>query len=149
MVDIQHIECKNQQKTFSNRQNIVPYKAIGANELNFDVTHNCHQKLINSCFCALAVKIWLKVALDAADSPQFEEIVVAVYYRGNSFTVSFKADMILCMRKNSYVWSLTHGHTLFWGITQFILIVHHTNCSVNRQIGISDFKHVGKIRPHG
>jgi len=29
MVDIQPIQCKNQQKTSSNRRNIVPHKEIG------------------------------------------------------------------------------------------------------------------------
>jgi len=29
MADIQLIQCKNQQKTFSNRRNIVPCKEIG------------------------------------------------------------------------------------------------------------------------
>jgi len=34
MVDIQHIQCKNQQKTSSSRQNIIPYKEIGIKESN-------------------------------------------------------------------------------------------------------------------
>jgi len=37
MADIQLIQCKNQQKTFSNRRNIVPYKEIGVRESNGDV----------------------------------------------------------------------------------------------------------------
>jgi len=37
MADIQHIECKNQQKTFSNRRNIVPYKEIEIKESKGDV----------------------------------------------------------------------------------------------------------------
>jgi len=37
MVDIQHIECKNQQKTSPNRLNIVRYKEIGVKELNSGV----------------------------------------------------------------------------------------------------------------
>jgi len=37
MVDIQLIQCKNQQKTSSCRQNIVPYKEIGIKESNDDV----------------------------------------------------------------------------------------------------------------
>jgi len=32
MADIQLIQCKNQQKTCSNRQNIVPCKEIGVKE---------------------------------------------------------------------------------------------------------------------
>jgi len=37
MADIELIQCKNQQKTSSSRQNIVPCKEIGANESNGDV----------------------------------------------------------------------------------------------------------------
>jgi len=36
-MDLQHIECKNQQKTSSNRQNIVPCKEIGIKESNAGV----------------------------------------------------------------------------------------------------------------
>jgi len=37
MADIQLIQCKNQQKTSSYRQNSVPYKEIGIKESNDDV----------------------------------------------------------------------------------------------------------------
>jgi len=37
MADIQLILCKNQQKTFSDRRNIVPYKEIRVRESNDDV----------------------------------------------------------------------------------------------------------------
>jgi len=37
MVDIQHIECRNQQKTSSNRRNIVPHKEISVKESNAGV----------------------------------------------------------------------------------------------------------------
>jgi len=37
MANIKLIQCKNQQKTSSNRGNIVPYKDIGVNESNGDV----------------------------------------------------------------------------------------------------------------
>jgi len=37
MADIQLIQCKNQQKTSSNRGNIVPYKEIRVKESNGDV----------------------------------------------------------------------------------------------------------------
>jgi len=37
MVYIQLIQCKSQQKTSSNRQNIVPCKEIGVKESNGDV----------------------------------------------------------------------------------------------------------------
>jgi len=37
MADIQLIQCKNQQKTSSNRGNIVPYNEIGVKESNYDV----------------------------------------------------------------------------------------------------------------
>jgi len=37
MADIQLIQCKNQQKTSSYCQNIVPYKDIGIKESNHDV----------------------------------------------------------------------------------------------------------------
>ena len=37
MVDIQLIQCKNQQKASSYRRNIVPYKEIGIKESNYDV----------------------------------------------------------------------------------------------------------------
>jgi len=38
MADIQLIQCKSQEKTSSNRRNIVPYKEIGVKESNGDVT---------------------------------------------------------------------------------------------------------------
>jgi len=37
MADIQLVQCKNHQKTSSNRRNIVPYKEIGVKESNVDV----------------------------------------------------------------------------------------------------------------
>jgi len=37
MADFQLIQCKNQEKTSSNRENIVPYKEIGVKEWNGDV----------------------------------------------------------------------------------------------------------------
>jgi len=37
MADTQHIQCKNQQKTSSNRQNVVSHKEIGIKELNASV----------------------------------------------------------------------------------------------------------------
>jgi len=37
MVDNQHIQCKTQQKTSSNRQNIAPCKEIGVKESNSNV----------------------------------------------------------------------------------------------------------------
>jgi len=43
--------------------------------------------------------MWLKIALNTAKSPNFEEIMVGENDRGNRFTASFKADVILRMRK--------------------------------------------------
>jgi len=40
---------------------------------------------------------------------------------GKRFTPAFKSDVILRMRKE--LCGLQHSHTLFWGITQFVLIV--------------------------
>jgi len=37
MADIQLIQCKNQQKTYSNRQNIMLYEEIGVKESNANV----------------------------------------------------------------------------------------------------------------
>jgi len=37
MADVQLIQCKNQQKTSSNRGNIMPYKEIWVKESNGDV----------------------------------------------------------------------------------------------------------------
>jgi len=37
MANIQLIQCKNQQKTSSDRGNIMPYKEIGVKESNGDV----------------------------------------------------------------------------------------------------------------
>jgi len=54
-----------------------------------------HWKLISSRFCACAVVVWLKFALNAAKSPKCEEVVVADDGCGSRFTVSFKADVIV------------------------------------------------------
>jgi len=37
MAHIKLIQCKNQQKTSSNRRNVLPYKEIGVRESNGDV----------------------------------------------------------------------------------------------------------------
>jgi len=37
MVDMQHIECKNHQKTSSNRRSVVPCKEIGVKESNVKI----------------------------------------------------------------------------------------------------------------
>jgi len=110
---------------------------------------NFNQKLINSRFCACAVKIWLKsVALNAAKLPKFKAI------SGKSWSPRTIVVIGLCLLSrltwfcacaDSYVVFNT-GPYIIWGITQFILIVQPcTSCSVNRQIGVNDFKYVGKI----
>ena len=71
MADIQLIQCKNQQKTSSYRQNIVPYKEIGIKE-SLWWCQNFNRKFINGHFCTCAVKIWLKIALNAVRLPKFE-----------------------------------------------------------------------------
>jgi len=69
MADIQLIQCENQQKTSSNRGSMVPCKEIGVKESNGDV-----RILTDGRFCACAVKIWLKVSLNAVTLPKFEAI---------------------------------------------------------------------------
>jgi len=39
------------------------------------------------------------------------------------------------------VWSLTHGHKLFWGITQFILIVQPNKKKTKSNSFINDLKY--------
>jgi len=57
------------------------------------------------------VKIWLKIALNAARLPKFEPvIVVAEKDHGKRFTATFRAGV---------VYSLTQGHTLICQITPF------------------------------
>jgi len=73
MADIQLIQCKNQQKTSSNRRNIVPYKEIGIKESNGDV-RTFIGKFIKGRSCACAVKMWLKIALNAVRLPKFEPV---------------------------------------------------------------------------
>jgi len=113
MIDIQHIECENKQKTSSSRRNIVPHKEIGGHLIEF-WCQTFHRKLIISRFCARAVKIWLKVVLNAAKSQRFETLNRKSW--SPRTTVVTDLPQILMP-------SLTHGHTLFWGMTQFILIV--------------------------
>jgi len=61
--------------------------------------------------------MWLKIALNAVNLPKFE-----AFNGGKRFTATFQAAMILCMRQRA-VWSWTQGHTLFWRITPFVLII--------------------------
>jgi len=42
---------------------------------------------------------------------------------GKKFTAASNADVILRMHRELYVCSLAQGHTLFWQITPFVLIV--------------------------
>jgi len=72
MADIQLIQCKNQQKTSSYCRNNVPYKEIGIKESNDDVRKK--RKFINCRSCACAVKIWLKIALNAVRLPKFKPV---------------------------------------------------------------------------
>jgi len=64
MADIQLIECKNQQKTYSNRRNIMLYEEIGVKESNANVR-------ILTGRSQIAVS-WLKIALNAVKLPKFE-----------------------------------------------------------------------------
>jgi len=67
MADIQLIQCKNQQKTSSNRRNIVPCtKSVQG------IEWWCQD--FNSRFCTCTVKIWLKIALNAVRLPKFEAV---------------------------------------------------------------------------
>jgi len=64
------------------------------------------------------MKIWLKIALNAVRMPKFEPvIVVAEKDHGKRFTTTFRAGVILRMRRAA--WSLTQGHTLICQITPF------------------------------
>ena len=94
MADIQLIQCKNQQKTSSYCRNSMPYIEIGIKESNDVIIRfldpaiyelpvkvltsslwwcqNFNRKFINSRSCACAVKIWLKIALNAVRLPKFE-----------------------------------------------------------------------------
>jgi len=57
---------KNQLKTL-NRQNFATYKEIGVKESNAEV-RNFYRKLLNSRFCARAVKSMVKIVPNAAKS---------------------------------------------------------------------------------
>jgi len=75
MADIQLILCKNQQKTSSNRRNTVPCKETRGQGIEW-WCQNFNWKFINSRFCACAVKIWLKIALNAVKVPKYEAVNV-------------------------------------------------------------------------
>jgi len=68
MAHIQLLQCKNQQKTSSNRLNIVPHKAIGIRESNGDV-----RILTGSSWPFLRTRseYVAKIALNAAKLPKF------------------------------------------------------------------------------
>ena len=59
--------------TSLNRRNIVPYKQIGGQRIEW-WCHNFNRKFINSRFYACAVKVWLKIPLNAVRLPKFETI---------------------------------------------------------------------------
>jgi len=71
------------------------------------------------------VKIWLKIAINAVRLLKFEpvnrKIVVAEKDGGKTFTATFRAGVILPMRRELH--GLTQNHTLFWWITPFVLII--------------------------
>ena len=69
MADIQLIQCKNQQNTSSYRRIIVPYKRDQGIER---WCQNFYRKFISGRSCACAVKVWLKIALNAVRLPKFE-----------------------------------------------------------------------------
>ena len=85
MADIQLIQCKNQQKTSLYRWNSVPYKEIGS--------RNRMIKFINGHSCACAVKIWLKIALNAVRLPKFEPV--------NGILWSLRKIMVKDLRQRS------------------------------------------------
>jgi len=67
-----------------------------------------------------------KIALNAAKRPKFETLNRKLWLTRTIVVTDLPSHWRLtwfCACKDKYV-SLTHGHTLFWGITQFILIVH-------------------------
>ena len=85
MADIQLIQCKNQHKTSLYRWNSVPYKEIGS--------RNRMIKFINGHSCACAVKIWLKIALNAVRLPKFEPV--------NGILWSLRKIMVKDLRQRS------------------------------------------------
>ena len=94
MADIQLIQCKNQQKTSSYRRNSVPYKEIAINESNDDVkSQNFNRKFRNGRSCVCAVKIWLKIALNAVRLPKFEPV--------NGISWSLRKIMVKGLRQRS------------------------------------------------
>ena len=141
MADIQLMHCKNQQKTSSNCRNIVPYKEIGVKESNGDVR-------INSCFCACAVKIWLKLALNAVKLAKFE----AVNRKSWSPRTMVVKDLWqhsrlpwFCSCAESCVVFSTGPYTVL--ADNSICLNRSAISCKNRQIGVKDFKYVWKICP--
>jgi len=88
-----------------------------------------------------------KIAINAVRLPKFEP-VDGISWSPRKMMLKFYGnvpgwrDFAHAQRA---AWSLTQGHTLFCQITPFIFIVAPKSYIVNRQIGIRDFKYVGKI----
>ena len=100
MANIQLTQCKYQQKMFSNRGNIVPYKEIGVMELNGDV-----RILSGSSYIAASAAIYenmAKIALNAVRLPKFEPVNGISWSprkNGKRFTATFRARVILRTRR--------------------------------------------------
>jgi len=114
MVDIQHIECKK-----INRKRLQIAKiSFRIRKLSQGIECRCHyfnRKLINSSFCACAVEIWLKIALNAAKLPKLEgtnrkswspRTIVVIYFCFRSRLTWF------CACADSYVVFNTGTYTI-------------------------------------
>jgi len=146
MADIQLMQCKNQQKTPTNSRNIVPYKKIGVTETNADV-RILTGSLPMAVLCACAVKIWLKVALNAVKLPQFEAVNRKSWLPRTMVVNDIRQRSRLtwfCTCADSYVIFNTGPYTV---LADNSICLNHgamcTTCIVNRQTGLSGFKHVG------
>jgi len=113
MVDIQHIECKNQQKRLQIAEiSFHKWKSGQGIELR---CRNFHRKLINSRFCARAVKVWLKIALNAAKSPKFETHSRKLWSPRTIVVTDLPSHSRLtwfCAHADSYVVFHTRSHTI-------------------------------------
>ena len=71
MADLQNMKCKNQRRTSPKRRNFSHFNRKSGRRIERRCL-NLHRKFINNCFCACAVQMLLKMAVNAAICSTFE-----------------------------------------------------------------------------
>ena len=143
---MQHVKCKNQRIKSPNCRNFALLWGHRGGGIERRCV-NLHRKFTNNRFCACAVQMLLKMAVNATICSTFKvQYGKSTSSRTTAITHIGHLKQITWLRECAETHKLLTRRALFWHRTFIYLHRRATrSCTVNRQIGVVDSKYVGKI----